>query len=304
MDRAKDGRRVQQHERHLMSRKTQFWNVIRGFRRMSILQDQDKGRHRRYVVSDTFIDAPSVVDHRPSIDHQLDPARMQRRQTVRTGHQQIEPLSTVLDVCGAGHRVIICFRPEVVEALPADHLKSVLIRVEFRRIRRDVAGSNVGFETNEELAVTMFRWRTHVQESFHPDHFRQDTVAVEDDGLVNESVVDDRYLGHDRSAGDEYPRILILEHLNVRLLAVRIRLEEISAAVRHGRRISGQLHGTSRRLVSRLVSHRLQHPRLTVKEQFEVVVVQLDVCVLQRPESERFLVTGFTSAAIGAEDER
>ena len=49
---------------------------------------------------------------------------------------------------------------------------------------------------------------------------------------------------------------------------------------------------------------RLQHPRLTVKEQFEVVVVQLDVCVLQRPESERFLGAGFTSAAIGAEDER
>ena len=92
------------------------------------------------------------------------------------------------------------------------------------------------------------------------------------------------------------------QDVDLRFDCVGIGHEEISSAVEHARRVSGELHGARSRPPAYLGSNRFKEARLSVEEELDFAILYLDVDQLLQPL--RFEWTFHRGVAKCAVDER
>lgn len=214
----------------------------------------------------------------PPVHHELHPTGVKGRKSLGSVYKQAEPLTLVLDVRRARYGIIVGLDAQRLDPDTPGEREPVLVREEFRgAVRRSIA-AHARLEADEELVVAVVGCRAHVHRRLHPNEILE--PLVEDDGRVDEELaVHDRHLGHDGPADDEDLRLAAraAEHVDVRLVRVGIRHEEVRAAVEHARRVGGELHAARRRPVRRLRPYRLQEARRTVEQQLHLGVLHLNV---------------------------
>jgi len=230
---------------------------------------------RWLVVHHPLAHAPRVVVQGPTVQHQLDPARLPSSGALSVVNQHGQPVPVVLDVRGRRGRIVIALDAHPLDRHPLLHLEPVGVRVDDGRF----AVGDSRRQPHEQLRLPILGRLFEVHHVLHVQALALHALAVVQSHPVRHYAVDNSDFGRYRSGRYDHCRRpgVVVQHLLLDVPQVRVGHEQVRATVQLGRLVSREVDVHVLRHARALVHDRGQQARLTVEQHLNVIVLQLDV---------------------------